>query len=44
MANMGPDSIRLSTALPEFHNAAIQNDFHRLEDYTCCSPSTAAAR
>jgi AraC-like DNA-binding protein len=35
IANMEPDSIRLSTALPEFRNAAIQNDFRRLEDYTC---------
>jgi AraC-like DNA-binding protein len=35
MANMEPDSIRLSNALPEFRNAAIQNDFRRLEDYTC---------
>jgi AraC-like DNA-binding protein len=32
---MEAGSRALNTALPEFRNAAIQHDFHRLEDYTC---------
>ena len=32
---MEPGTWALNTALPEFRHAAIQHDFHRLEDYTC---------